>query len=176
MTRDEDARAFARIYDEHRHSVHAYFLGRTSDRELAADLMQETFLRSWRRLVELAALDTDRQRAWIFTVARNLAIDTYRSQGTAKSTRAALAATAASAAPAHEQPESRAELAEQIAALDKAIGALPEKLRTTLTMHAAGGMNSAQIAQALQEPAGTIRYRLSQARQRVAASLATVEG
>lgn len=175
MKRDDDARNFARIYDEHRNAVHAYFLGRTSDPELAADLMQETFLRAWRRLPELTDLDAGRQRAWIFTVARNLTIDTYRSRVTAKATQAALRHTAPAAAPQHEQPDSQAELAEHVAALDKAIAALPDKLRTALTMHAAGGMNSAQIAAALGEPAGTIRYRLSQARQRLAASLATVE-
>jgi RNA polymerase sigma-70 factor (ECF subfamily) len=175
VTRDDDARTFARIYDEHRTAVHAYFLGRTSDPEIAADLMQETFLRTWRRLPEVADLDDDRRRAWIFTVARNLTIDTYRSRATAKATQAALQRSAPTAAPDHEQPDSQAELAEHVAALDKAIAALPDKLRTTLTMHAAGGMNSAQIAKALGEPAGTIRYRLSQARQRLAATLSTVE-
>ena len=40
---------FRKLYDAHRAAVQAYFTGRTGDRWLAADLMQETFLRAWRR-------------------------------------------------------------------------------------------------------------------------------
>lgn len=162
---------FAEIYAAHRESVHAYFLGRTSDRELAADLMQETFLRAWRRLSELAELDTDRQRAWIFTVARNLTIDTYRSRATATATVTALQRQSAETVPDHEQPEPQAVLTEQVTQLDKAIRELPDKLRVALTMHAVGGMTSAQIGAALNEPAGTIRYRLNQARRQLVATL-----
>ena len=74
----DDAAVFTRIFDQHRHAVHAYFLGRVADPELARDLLQETFLRVWRRLSEIAPLPGEQQRAWIFTVARNLAIDSYR--------------------------------------------------------------------------------------------------
>lgn len=162
---------FAEIYAAHRESVHAYFLGRTGDRELAADLLQETFLRAWRRHAEIAALDTDRQRAWIFTVARNLTIDAYRSRATATATLTALQQRTAESAPDHEQPEPQAVLTEQVTQLDKAIRALPDKLRIALTMHAVGGLTSAQIGAALNEPAGTIRYRLNQARRQLAATL-----
>ena len=171
----DSARDFARIFDEHRHGVHAYFLGRTGDRELAADLMQETFLRVWRRQSEVAGLDEDRLRAWIFTVARNLAIDTYRSRATGRATEALLRRDATEQAPAYEQPEARAELTERIAVLDKAVNQLPEKLRATLTMHVVGGMSGVQIAEVLDEPAGTIRYRLSQARRQLAATIACEE-
>jgi RNA polymerase sigma-70 factor (ECF subfamily) len=40
-----------------------------------------------------------------------------------------------------------------------------------LSMATAGGLTSAQIGQALGEPAGTVRYRLSQARKQLAAAL-----
>jgi hypothetical protein len=73
----DDAAVFTRIFDRHRHAVHAFFLGRVSDPELARDLVQETFLRVWRRLSEVGPLPDGQQRAWIFTVARNLAIDSY---------------------------------------------------------------------------------------------------
>lgn len=77
-TSRDDAAAFTLIFDRHRHAVHGYFLGRVADPELARDLLQETFLRAWRRLPEIAPLEAEQQRAWIFTVARNLAIDSYR--------------------------------------------------------------------------------------------------
>jgi RNA polymerase sigma-70 factor (ECF subfamily) len=52
-----------------------------------------------------------------------------------------------------------------------AIRRLPEPQRITLTMAAAGGMTSAELAAALGVPAGTVRYRLSLARRAVAEAL-----
>lgn len=161
---------FNEIYAAHRHSVHAYFLGRTSDPAQAPDLLQETFLRVWRRLDEIADLPPDKQRAWIFTVARNLTIDTYRSQATRKATEAAVR----SGTPewvVTDQPEVRAEHAEQLRILATAIGELPEAQRIAITMQASGGLTSGQIGSALGEPAGTIRYRLSEARKTLARRL-----
>ncbi len=69
---------FKGLYSAHRQALHAYFLGKTSDAELALDLMQETFVRVWRNLATMADLPADRQRAWLFTIARNLVVDEYR--------------------------------------------------------------------------------------------------
>jgi len=54
----------------------------------------------------------------------------------------------------------------------EAIKRLPEQQRITVTMAAAGGLTSAEIATALDVPAGTVRYRLSLARCTLAAALA----
>ena len=73
---------FRRLYEANRAAVHSYFTGRTGDPQQAADLMQDVFLRVWRRLDKLAGMPQDRQRAWIFTVARNLSVDTHRHERT----------------------------------------------------------------------------------------------
>ncbi|WP_164842637.1 sigma-70 family RNA polymerase sigma factor [Actinoplanes solisilvae] len=52
------------------------FPGRPEDAE---DLLQETMLRAWRRVDDLPA-DVDGRRRWMFTVARNVAIDAVRSR------------------------------------------------------------------------------------------------
>lgn len=168
---------FGRIFEEHRHAVHAFLLGRTGDREAAADLLQETFLRAWRRLPELRELPAERQRAWIFTVARNLVIDTYRARATRSATEDALRREAAHEPVAgYDDPEARAVLSERVAALDKAIRDLPEQLRTVLTMHTVGGLNSGQISGIVGVPPGTVRYRLSLARRQLAAALGLEAG
>jgi RNA polymerase sigma-70 factor (ECF subfamily) len=160
---------FRRLYQAHRTAVHAYFLGRTADRGAAADLTQDVFLRVWQRLPELTGKSTDGQRAWIFTVARNLSIDTHRQQRTR-----AQAAAALGRAPAPAPPSVGAEViaAERVAVVGEAIRQLPEQQRTTLAMAAAGGLTSAEIAAVLGVPAGTVRYRLSLARRTLAAALA----
>ena len=172
----DDAAVFTQIFDEHRNPVHAYFLGRVTDPELARDLVQETFLRVWRRLSEIAPLPPDRQRAWIFTVARNLAIDSYRAGAARQAAEAALRHQATTEETAVAGPHLEAELRERLAQLHAAIGQLPEEQRVILSMATAGGLTSRQIGQALGEPAGTVRYRLSQARKQLAAALDLEEG
>jgi RNA polymerase sigma-70 factor (ECF subfamily) len=167
----DDAAVFTEIFDRHRHAVHAYFLGRVSDPELARDLVQETFLRVWRRLSEVGPLPDGQQRAWIFTVARNLAIDSYRAGAARRAAEAALRSQGATQVTTVAGPHRQAEARERLARLDTAIGRLPEEQRVILTMATAGELTSSQIGEALGEPAGTVRYRLSQARKQLAAAL-----
>jgi RNA polymerase sigma-70 factor, ECF subfamily len=172
----DDAAVFTRIFDQHRHAVHAYFLGRVADPELARDLVQETFLRAWRRLSEIGSLPEGAQRAWIFTVARNLAIDSYRADAARRAAEAALRQDAATRETTVAGPHLHAELGEQVARLDAAIRGLPEEQRVILSMATAGGLTSRQIGEALGEPPGTVRYRLSQARKQLATALDLEDG
>jgi RNA polymerase sigma-70 factor, ECF subfamily len=174
-SRDDEA-VFTRIFERHRHAVHAWFLGRVADPELARDLLQETFLRVWRRLSEVGPLTEERQRAWIFTVARNLAVDSYRAGAARRAAEEALRGQAATRETTVAGPHQHAELGERLARLEAAIRDLPEELRVTLTMATAGGLTSREIGEALGEPAGTVRYRLSLARKQLAAALDLEEG
>lgn len=159
---------FRRLYDAHRAAVHAYFTGRTGDPASAADLMQDVFLRVWQHVAELADMPDDRQRAWIFTVARNLSVDAHRHRRTRSGTEQALARAPA----ALPQPASAPVMAaERVAVVGEAIRRLPEQQRVALTMAAAGEMTSAEMATALGVPAGTVRYRLSLARRALAQAL-----
>jgi RNA polymerase sigma-70 factor (ECF subfamily) len=130
--------------------------------------MQDVFLRVWQHLEELTDLPADRQRAWIFTVARNLSVDAYRNQHTRAATEQALAHE-----PARLPPSASTAViaAERVAIVGEAIRRLPEQQRVTLALAAAGTMTSAEIAAALGVPAGTVRYRLSLARRSLAEAL-----
>jgi RNA polymerase sigma-70 factor (ECF subfamily) len=159
---------FRRLYQAHRVAVHAYLVGRDAGPQPAADLLQDVFLRVWQHLDELAGMPEDRQRAWIFTVARNLSVDAYRLQNTRAATEQALAHEPARPPP----PVSAAVLAaERVAVVGEAIRHLPEQQRVTLALAAAGELTSAEIAAALGVPAGTVRYRLSLARRSLARAL-----
>lgn len=70
------------MYDEHGDALFAHAMRLSSgDRQRAEDLVQETLLRAWRHP---EALDPQRGpvRAWLFTTARNLAIDAWRRRST----------------------------------------------------------------------------------------------
>jgi RNA polymerase sigma-70 factor, ECF subfamily len=163
---------FRRLYEAHRAAVHAYFTGRTGDPQSAADLMQDVFLRVWQHLEKLADMPEDRQRAWIFTVARNLSVDAHRHQHTQVRVEQALAHEPGRPPQSVGTAASTAVIAaERVAAVGEAIRRLPEQQRVTLTMAAAGEMTSAELAAALGVPAGTVRYRLSEARRALAEAL-----
>jgi RNA polymerase sigma-70 factor (ECF subfamily) len=169
---DQEAE-FRRLYDAHRYGVHAYLIGRLCDRELAADLLQEVFMRVWRHLDAVAGLPADRQRGWIFTVARNLSIDLSRHDQTMARAEQALAAEPTRpAAPASDAVIS----AERAAIVGAAIRRLPGPQRVTLALAAAGGLTSAQIGDALGIPPGTARYRLWLARRALADVLGSYDG
>ena len=71
--------AFVRaLYAEHGSALLRYALHLTGgDRQRAEDLVQETIVRAWRHPEALA----DRPaRPWLFAVARNLAVDSYRAR------------------------------------------------------------------------------------------------
>lgn len=167
----DDEGAFTRLYAAERRVVHAYLLGRTGEPELAADLLQETFLRAWRNLATLRPLPPERARAWLFTVARNLVTDTHRSRRAARAAQAELGRMADPQAPRAEQPAQRAELAGDVARLDAAIRRLPEERRLVLALCTVGEMTSAQVGELLGRPPGTVRYELNQARRALAAAL-----
>jgi RNA polymerase sigma-70 factor, ECF subfamily len=77
-TEEQDAAMLRALHDEHSDALHGYAMRLCQgDRQRAEDLVQETLLRAWRRP---AAMDPARGsvRAWLFTTARNLAIDAWR--------------------------------------------------------------------------------------------------
>ncbi len=74
----DDAELLRAMFAEHGDALYAHALRLAyGDRQRAEDLVQETLLRAWRHP---EALDPDRGsvRAWLFTTARNLAIDSWR--------------------------------------------------------------------------------------------------
>jgi RNA polymerase sigma-70 factor, ECF subfamily len=159
---------FDSLYAEHQQVLHAFFLGRTSDHELALDLLQEAFVRAWRNLDLLLALPPGRQRAWLFTIGRNLVIDQYRSRAARGAAQDALLASNTTDDQLSEGPEMAVERDYETRLVDQAIRRLPDDLRTVLVLQVLGEKTSAEIGELLDRPAGTVRYQLSRARKRLA--------
>jgi len=67
---------FAEIYAQESHTVFRFCVTRTSSRDQALDITQETFLRFWKVLVEGKRIEY--VRPFLFKIARRLIIDWYR--------------------------------------------------------------------------------------------------
>ena len=72
-----DANAIQRLYDQHAAALWRYAWRLTGDPERAEDVVQETLLRAWQNPHVLN--NGQSPRAWLFTVARNLVVDEWRS-------------------------------------------------------------------------------------------------
>jgi RNA polymerase sigma-70 factor, ECF subfamily len=74
--RGGDRAAFATLVERYQQPVGSYLWRLTRDRELAADLTQDTFLRAYR---SIAATPTPMLvRPWLYRIATNLAYDEFR--------------------------------------------------------------------------------------------------
>jgi len=67
---------FVLLYEKESDAVFRYCIIRTSSREIALDISQESFMRFWDSLIK--GKDITNDRAFIFTIAKNLIIDWYR--------------------------------------------------------------------------------------------------
>ena len=75
---DVGATSMRALYDEHGAALCRYAVRMTGDRAHADDVAQETLLRAWQH-PEVFDDSKRSERAWLFTVARNMIIDERRS-------------------------------------------------------------------------------------------------
>ena len=78
--RDHDVVLMQQLHDEHAAALWRFCMRLVNnDRGRAEDVVQETLLRAWRHRTVLEGTPAA-VRAWLFTVARNIVIDEWRSR------------------------------------------------------------------------------------------------
>jgi RNA polymerase sigma-70 factor (ECF subfamily) len=156
--RSGDAEAGYRFVGGYYPRVFHYLLHLTGQRDEAEDLTQETFLQAWRRLEtfdERLALGP-----WLCQIARREFLQALRR----RRSEASLDEIAEVAAPpASPEPDA--------VELQVLLGKLPRQQREIVVLHDLEGSTSQEIARIVGLPAGTVRYRLSQARGRLRTEL-----
>jgi RNA polymerase sigma-70 factor (ECF subfamily) len=76
-----DAELLRALHDQHAQALWSYVVGLTNgDRGRAQDVVQETMLRAWRTPAVLEQANGS-GRSWLFTVAKRIVIDEWRSAG-----------------------------------------------------------------------------------------------
>ncbi|RRA47548.1 RNA polymerase sigma factor [Acidipila sp. EB88] len=155
--REGDEQAMVLLFDRHASVVYAVALRVLSDPSGAEDVMQEVFLRIWRKppAVETASL-TGTLAGWFAVLARNRAIDLLRRKRPSESTEDVVLLS-----PVNVESESEHNLLLQRART--LIGALPEEQQTVLQLAYFDGLSHTEIAERLQSPLGTIKTRLRRA-------------
>jgi len=165
--REGDPAAFDAVYDEYRARLFSFLVRLSRRRDLAEDLVEETWLRlatSARRLRP----DT-RLGPWLFTVARNLYFSACRSR-LLEETCACLIGLwpAASLRPSPFEEATASELERRI---ERALAALPVRDREVLLLIGGEGYTAAEAAAICGVTSDTLRQRLSRARTRLGREL-----
>lgn len=131
-----------RVWELFARRLEAFLRARVGDEHLAADLLQETFLRIHRRLPSVR--DDERLAPWVFQIARNLVVDHFRAQA-----RAASAAAEAVAAEAETPDDAANRNLEVMAWLPSSIDALPETYRDAVRLYELEALPHKEIADRL---------------------------
>ncbi|HUJ63206.1 MAG TPA: RNA polymerase sigma factor [Kofleriaceae bacterium] len=161
-----DRAAFDSVFTAYRRKLYGYLARMTRRRDVAEDLLQETFLRLARHATRLAP-DT-RLAPWLFTVAHRLVVSWARAQAVRAQLAGELCGEAA--APERSPLEAVADSQAQLA-LERAFGALAPAYREVALLVGVEGMAPAEVAEILGLRADAVRQRLSRARDQLAAEL-----
>lgn len=74
---DQDREAFAKLFNHYAPRLKSFLIRRGESPDSAEDLAQETLVRMWHRAGSFDPARADAS-AWLFAIARNLKIDTFR--------------------------------------------------------------------------------------------------
>src|SRR6516162_2681079 len=159
--------AFEEIYDRHSREVWSLVYARWLNADIALDIMQETFLRLWRKWEE--GEEILNPRAWLLRVARNLAEDYAKSSFRRNGTHPPQ--TMNGVAGHDSLPLEKLEREETFRQLRGVMEELSEGDREILTLRYALDYNATEIADMLDIQATAVHMRLSRARQRLAERL-----
>jgi RNA polymerase sigma-70 factor (ECF subfamily) len=158
-----EAAAFDAVFAAYRRRLYGYLVRMTRRRDLAEDLLQETFLRLAQHARKLAP-DTA-LGAWLFTVAHRL----VQSWGRAQAVRAQFAGElVAPADPAPRSPLEAVADSQRARALERALAALTPQHREVALLIGIEGMAPNQVAEILGLRPDAVRQRLSRARAQLA--------
>ncbi len=187
-----DEQALGELYDRHAESIFRAALMRLGDRQLAEEVLQDTYLALWNR-AELFDRGQGSLIGWLSTIARNRAVDRMRSLGRrpppvalgallggsaeggsgADDARDALMARSTPISGITAQPDPQHELdlgwlRERVA---EALSVMPDAERQVIALAYYEDLSQSEIAARLDWPLGTVKTRTRRALARLRESL-----
>src|SRR3990170_885686 len=167
-----DLWAFRALYDRYGNLVYSAALRVVRDAQVAQDMVQEIFLRLWRKPDSYVA-QRGRFVTWLTSVTRNRAVDEIRSRGRRFRYETASPEEQERELPAPDtnDPALSAELADQRRLILAALAQIPMEQRQIIELAYFGGLTQQEIAERLSQPLGTVKTRIRLGMQKLRAAL-----
>jgi len=167
-----DLWAFRALYDRYGNLVYSAALRVLRDPQVAEDMVQEIFLRIWRKPDSYVA-QRGRFATWLSSVTRNRAVDEIRSRGRRFRHETASPEEQERELPAPEtnDPALMAELADQRRLILAALAQIPAEQRQIIELAYFGGLTQQEIAERLSQPLGTVKTRIRLGMQKLRVAL-----
>lgn len=150
-----DVSAFEQLYDRHSRAVYGLVLRILQHAGTAEEVVQDVFLQLWRNA---AQYDSSRGPfvPWLFTLARNRALDTLRLKGERQRRREDQTEELPPVAsvPEYEKQLDEKRRAEKVRSL---MGSLNPQQKRAIELAYFQGLSHTEIAAALKEPLGTVK-------------------
>jgi RNA polymerase sigma-70 factor, ECF subfamily len=151
----KDVSAFEQLYDRHSHPIYSLVLRILQQAGTAEEVVQDVFLQLWRNA---AQYDVSRGPfvPWLFTLARNRALDTLRLKSERQRRREDQTEELPPIAsvPRYEQQLDEKRRAEKVRAL---MVSLSPQQKKAIELAYFEGLSHSEIAAALKEPLGTVK-------------------
>jgi RNA polymerase sigma-70 factor (ECF subfamily) len=150
--------ACAELVRAHYQAVYRFLAHLTRDVHQAEDLTQETFAAAWQKIAAFEGRST--LATWLHRIAYTKFIDAQRTQQRAAGMRERLTRRVVAVSPSPSEGVMAGDEAER---LYQALDGLDASERTLLVLHYLQGLSYREMASVLDEPAGTVKWRTSEA-------------
>jgi RNA polymerase sigma-70 factor, ECF subfamily len=160
-----DRQQFAQLVTRYQGALYRHAVGMVLDHEVAADMVQDSFIRAYTQLA--SCRDRTRFRAWIFQTLRNRCLDYLkepRRRNVPLDEASPIVDPAGGPAEAVERTRLRADL-------EQALTRLQPAQREAFLMHYVEGMPYETMAELLDASVSALKMRVLRAREALAAAM-----
>ena len=165
-----DNEAFESLMSAYERKVYALCLRMMGNRQDGEDAAQEAMVRIWQKLPQYrgeAAFST-----WVYRVTASACSDAIRKRSLrAQPSLEAMRAEGFEPQDGAPTPQQALESAERREAMRRAIAGVPEQMRSVFLLRDVHGLSVEETARVLHVSSGTVKSRLSRAREKIAAAL-----
>lgn len=151
----KDDNALREVMALYKSQIFNYLHLMTSSREMAEELTQDTFVKVY---FKAGSLKTENLKAWIYTIATNLARSEFRKKKLKSIL--SLAETGENIIPTESKPENPI-------LYDQVLKSLPDKYRIPLVMKEAENFTYEEIAEITGKPVGTVKSLVFRAKEQI---------
>jgi RNA polymerase sigma factor (sigma-70 family) len=175
LVRSGNGAAFGSVYDMHRDRIYRQARHLIRSSHDAEDVTALVFLEAWRRRDSVRVVDGS-VIAWLLVTTNNVVRNLARTQRRHAAAIAALPRPESSDSHEFDQADERIDMHFQSTEISRALAMLSKREQDIITLCILEDLSTADVALALGIPAGTVKSRLSRAKQRLSSlvSQATV--